>query len=310
MAITNVALAQSTNANMVSSNNGLTWTAGTMPVSGLWYALTHDGYNFIAAIANSTSVYRSVDGTTWTGPTTLPVSSLWAAFIVGDDRVVALARTDTANCAMSTDHGATWALGNFASTTINAQSGTFFLNKFYVFSLGPTNTYFSSTNGTTWTVESTLPNNAPSTSNYWMSAVSSPTKIVVFSRDSTYAAYSTNGTSWTRATLPITLGLAYSAYGNGRFVALQRNSATGVTSTDGITWTTLTLPVSSSWNRVTYDGTNFIAVSGSSIVLYSANGTSWTQVAAPAARTWNSVSGLASAPVATYNAAQFFMVME
>ena len=50
------------------------------------------------------------------------------------------------------------------------------------------------------------------------------------------------------------------SYGNGRFVAVTNGTATAAYSTDGITWTAATMPSSANWVSVTYGNGRFVAV--------------------------------------------------
>ena len=101
-------------------------------------------------------------------------------------------------------------------------------------------------------------------SEYWDSVCYGNGKFVAVARNSTKAAYSTDGITWTAATLPSS-GYWWSVcYGNGKFVAVARNSTKAAYSTDGITWTAATLPSSGYWNSVCYGNGKFVAVAGNS----------------------------------------------
>lgn len=65
--------------------------------------------------------------------------------------------------------------------------------------------------------------------------------------------------------------------GNVRFVAIRNNSTVAASSLDGISWTARTMPASRNWNAVCYGAGKFVAVSGNNNnFAYSTNGTSWT----------------------------------
>lgn len=62
-----------------------------------------------------------------------------------------------------------------------------------------------------------------------------------------------------------------------RFVAIRRNSSVAASSSDGITWTARTMPASRLWNSVCYGQGKFVAVSSNNNnFAYSFNGISWT----------------------------------
>jgi hypothetical protein len=109
--------------------------------------------------------------------------------------------------------------------------------------------------------------------------------------------YSTDGTTWTNATMPSSGGgsWAFVTFGNGRFVAVAAPSSTAAYSTDGINWSTSVLPTNTSWSSAAYCNFNnrWVAVSGSSgtIAAYSTdNGASWLSSTLPTTGNWASVA--------------------
>lgn len=116
------------------------------------------------------------------------------------------------------------------------------------------------------------------------------------------AAASTDGSTWTRSTLPAIdtgvetgNGTGYNSvtYGNGRFVAIGSNTEgkTAAYSIDGITWTRSDLPSLQDWRSVTYGDGLFVAVSSrSDVAAYSSDGVTWTAAALPLNREWFSVT--------------------
>ena len=77
------------------------------------------------------------------------------------------------------------------------------------------------------------------------------------------AAVSTNGTTWTAATLPSSAAWESVTYGNGTFVAVAGGSTTAAYSTNGTTWTAASLPSSAAWASVAYGNGTFVAVANS-----------------------------------------------
>lgn len=65
-------------------------------------------------------------------------------------------------------------------------------------------------------------------------------------------------------------------YGNGKYVTLQYNSDSAAYSTDGKTWTAATLPVSSAWGFVIYANQTFYAFSYAGDIAVSSDGATWT----------------------------------
>ena len=111
--------------------------------------------------------------------------------------------------------------------------------------------------------------------------------VAVSENGSSYSSYSTDGTTWTDATM---VGFYYwfgITFGNGYFIAIAQFdntiSATNVSaySTNGTTWTASTMPTTKNWGGVAYgliSSTNYyVAIAnGSTVGAYSTNGTSWT----------------------------------
>jgi hypothetical protein len=117
------------------------------------------------------------------------------------------------------------------------------------------------------------------------------------------AAYSSNGTIWTRTTMPFVAVWRAATYGNNVFVAVNSYSFSpddnaGATSTDGITWTKVTMPGNkAAWVDVVYGNNTFVAVASSllststtDISTSSTDGITWTQRTMPASSAWQSVA--------------------
>jgi hypothetical protein len=77
--------------------------------------------------------------------------------------------------------------------------------------------------------------------------------------------------------------VTYPTLGNHIFVAIRKNSTVAASSLNGITWTTRAMPGSAqAWNSCIYGGGLFLAVAGdSNAAAYSLNGTSWTTTTLP-----------------------------
>jgi hypothetical protein len=89
--------------------------------------------------------------------------------------------------------------------------------------------------------------------------VPTPTFVAVSSNSST-AASSTDGITWTERTLPSSGNWFSVTYGNNTFVAVVYYSTSAASSTDGITWTARTLPSSARWSSVTFGNNTFVTV--------------------------------------------------
>ena len=109
---------------------------------------------------------------------------------------------------------------------------------------------------------------------------------VAIASGGTAASYSTNGTSWSNATLPSSGTWTSVAHGTvqdgstvediSMFVAVRSGSSAAAYSTNGITWTASVLPTSANWNSVTFGDGRFVAIAtNSTTVAISQDGINW-----------------------------------
>jgi hypothetical protein len=99
-----------------SSNNGLTWSSGTLPTSANWTSITFGAGLFVAVADSLTASAYSRDGITWTqGIIPLPACS---KVIYGQG--VFLALTGSGTTAYSSEDGGTWISRTVTSTQYNA----------------------------------------------------------------------------------------------------------------------------------------------------------------------------------------------
>ena len=126
-------------------------------------------------------------------------------------------------------------------------------------------------------------------------------KYVARGQDSTFA-YSTNGVSWNKVTMPGTsrgnhnilwTGLAF---GNGKFVACKRYTSGEqdprvAYATDGINWTTIEMPCGeANWADVAFGNGKFVLIAqgggttshnNTNYIFYSEDGVNWAQAEIP-----------------------------
>ena len=220
---------------------------------------------------------------TWTART-LPSSSVWESVCAGDDRFVAVAGGAGTTAAGYTLDGATWTAATMPASAV-WKSVFWCGDRFVAVAYGSTNSAYSY-DGVTWTAGGALPSSAN-----WQSIAydATNTKIVV-SSTTTAGAYSTNGgVSWTSCTLPS--GNWKITFGMGYFVGVAYGSTTACYSSNGTSWSTATLPGSSvNWSSVAYGNSRFCAVAyGSTQAAYSTNGTSWSSATMSTNVNWNNV---------------------
>jgi len=178
--------------------------------------------------------------------------------------------------AYSTNGGTSWITASLASSA-TWTAVAYGNSRFVAVSSGGTASSIS-TNGTTWSAGGALPS-----STTWSAVTYGNGTFVAVAGNAgatTAAAYSTDGVSWTSATLP-SANWTSVVYGNGRFVAVSQGGTSAAYSFDGITWTASTLPSSGSWVKVRYGQGTFVAIQGfsaatSNSIATSTNGVTWT----------------------------------
>ena len=125
----------------------------------------------------------------------------------------------------------------------------------------------------------------------WQSICYGNGKYVLLS-NGTYAAYSTDGITWTEKSIGSTSRQWQSiCYGNGKFVAVAYNSNIFAYSIDGITWTEVTVGTTvRNWTSVCYGNSKYIAVANGTVFAYSTDGIKWTEgTISSTSRNWSSV---------------------
>ena len=101
-------------------------------------------------------------------------------------------------------------------------------------------------------------------------------KIIALGDSSNTISRSSDGITYTTATLPATGAWTSGAYGDKWFIVDNTNQ-NGATSTDGITWTTRSLSSSTTWYASAYGGGTYVATAtGGTTASSSTDAISWT----------------------------------
>jgi hypothetical protein len=115
--------------------------------------------------------------------------------------------------------------------------------------------------------------------------------VAVAWSNSNKAAYSTNGITWTAATLPSNAGWGGVTDGDGKFVTSAGTSNKAAYSTNCINWTETVLPCIAEWRSVTYGNGKFVVVArNNSKAAYSTDGINWTAATLPSIANWYGVT--------------------
>ena len=242
---------------VMTSIDGITWTARTAPSAG-WQSVTYGtvgGTGLFVAVATGgpPQVMTSPAGITWTARTAAS-SDTWFSVTYGNGMFVAIAVDGGSDRVMTSSDGITWT----ARTAVAANpwySVTYGNGMFVAVAPGGTNRVMTSTDGITWTAQTAA-------SGQWNSVTYGNGMFVAIAADggSDRVMTSTNGVTWTARTVTAENPWTSVTYGNGMFVAVAPWGTDQVmTSTDGITWTAQTA-ASGEWQSVTYAGGTFVAV--------------------------------------------------
>ena len=207
------------------SKDGIDWTQATLPASVRWQSVCYGNGKFVAVANNSNVAIYSTDGINWT-QTTLPSSTYWLSVCYGNGKFVVVAGSIIA--AYSED-GINWTQTKMP-TSSSWQSVCYGNGKFVAVAKD-SNTAAYSKDGVNWTQTRTpdlnpspipTPDLAPIT--YWKSVCYGNGKFVAVGDETDAVVYSTDGVSWTQATLPANTGWQSVCYGNGKFVVVADNS--------------------------------------------------------------------------------------
>jgi len=190
------------------------------------------------------------------------------------------------------------------SITSAAWTSQAYGNGYYVAvagTVGGTLTAGYSTNGTTWTVGSSLPASV-NWSAVAAGVLSGTWYYMAVASGSSSAAYSTNGSSWSSATGLVVGNWNCIAYGNtgttGYFMTVNNGNNGCYISTSGSTWiVTGNLPSAQTWSCLAYGiGPKiWVTLAGgttpTNIFAYStSNGTTWLQGTLPVSANWTSIT--------------------
>lgn len=231
---------------ILTSTDGLTWTARRLPVTNNWSIAQYGNGSWVAI-----GGYYNGSGSSTYGSSTI--------------------------AATSTDNGVTWTQRTMPSgqwtDLVWGSTPALWV------AIGAGSVWATSPDGITWT-QRTAP-----TSGSWSAITYGNGTYVAVTYTSTTSCYtSTNGTTWTARSLgPSSVQWTDVAYGNGMFVALSVGGNTSYSTDSGVTWTYKATTISSgggSWQSMTYGDSGFLAVNNGNTATtrgwaYSTDGITW-----------------------------------
>jgi len=207
---------------IITSTDGITWTARTNPDSITLQDITFGNGTFLAvggsvfSGASTNRVLRSTDGINWTGITSAATNfttNAWVSITFGSGYFVCVASSGNSLSMVSLDNGLTWATSPLSGVT--AGSGGVAFNIQY---------------------------GIPSTGKYAGQGLFVATALSQ-TGGSLVLDYGTNGSTWSNTTITMIPSWSSASYGNGTFVVVVYVASSSInyilTSTDGYTWTTI-----------------------------------------------------------------------
>jgi hypothetical protein len=268
---------------------GKTWSVGGTPGVLNWAGFRFgNGYFFGALNSGSTWSYTT-DGVTWSNGASVPAPSV--AYVdsnYGNGYYAVIAFNENKIVYTTTINGS-WS----SNTSISSQMwrGIAYGNGNWVIMAGgnsvagnDTNVAgYRATNPTGSFTSATLPSAA-----FWNLLEYGNNFVAIASLSggagSNKAAYSSNGVTWTAATLPTSnywTGLAFNAL-SSTWVATAASTNGAYSTNAGATWTAMSMPSSGAW-FVASAGNGFVANrEGTTIAATSSNGFTWTTRTLPA----------------------------
>jgi uncharacterized protein YjiK len=242
-----VAVAGTGTNRVMTSPDGITWTARSAP-SSEWRSVTFGNGLFVAvADYNTDRVMTSSDGVTWTARTAAAVNQ-WIAVTYGNGLFVAVA--SSSNAVMTSPDGITWTART--GTASNYWHSVTYGNGTFV-AVASSGGVMSSPDGITWTARS-----AAEANNWFGVVYAKGTFVAVANNGTNRVMTSSNGVTWTARSTPGSDDAWQSlTYGNGNFVAASYSQV--MYSTDGTTWTSRP-GVRQNWGGITYGNGKFVAV--------------------------------------------------
>ncbi|GGC39442.1 hypothetical protein GCM10011386_34390 [Parapedobacter defluvii] len=240
---------------IMTSPDGVNWTAQVVPENNAWQDITFADGKFVAVAQDGTNrVMTSTDGIHWEAHAAAEDRS-WRSVTYGNGKFVAVAfEGGEGNHVMISENGTDW-------TSVLGHKGywlsvTYGAGQFVALSTFGSNYIMTSADGENWTVQN------PGAMGQWAAVTYGADRFVAVSSDGN-VMISTDGVNWSGQTAHAGIWMDIT-YGDGQFVAVSRGGDNQVmTSPDGTDWTVQTPAVTSIWAGITNSNGLFVAVSRS-----------------------------------------------
>ena len=250
-----VSFANTASANIMTSPDGVNWTARNItntPLNGAAYGEV-DGSGVYVAVGAGGKIFSSSDGITWTSRTS-PVANNFNGVTFGNGLFVAVASSGTNNRVVTSPDGITW---TFRSTPVNNSwmSVTFGNNLFVAAAnTGTGDRIMTSPDGINWTARNSINDDG-----YYSIAYGNGT-FVAAGAGAFRAITSTDGINWTSQTTSGASTWVGITYGDGLFVVVPQGGGAVMSSPDGVTWTNKSYSPDRSYRGVAFGKGIFVAV--------------------------------------------------
>lgn len=229
------------NTKIAYSTDGVNWTAsGASPINTTFKNAAYGGGVYVLGSSQGGANFvSSTDGINWTSRTVSGGSWDGNCMNYGNGKFVAVSRDNTAVATSS--NGASWSVAYGMPTS--AWAGCAYGNSIWVAISHAHTSYATSPDASTWTGR-TLPGSGA----MYAICFGNGRFVAVGPGGVNGAVYSTDGTNWTRSTMPTGsfTTVTYSSRA-GLFVAGSSPGGSNVrvaTSPDGATWTSRSIPTS------------------------------------------------------------------
>jgi hypothetical protein len=249
-----VAVAYFGNNRVMTSPDGINWTARTAATASAWYSVCWSPelrlFVAVAEGGTSTRAMTSPDGITWTARTAASETNRWSAVCWAAELGIFVAVSiDGTTRVMTSRNGITWSSSNISGVEANIWIDVCWskeLRLFVAVSETGTNRVMTSPNGTTWTPRLA----AGAQDNIWRCVCWSPELgifVAVSDSGSNRVMTSNNGINWISRSA-VGVNLWYHVTWSPQlelFIAVGTNCL--MSSPDGINWTSRTVAQSNNW---------------------------------------------------------------
>lgn len=295
------AVSYNDNKSALSSDSGHTWQLYNMTSSKYWTDIIYAFSKFIACGYASNTIDSSLDGITWTSsylsPTgddqsSLPnVNNLWTNIFYGNNKAIILANATFVGAISSNSYN--WQQIYFPATA-NWVGGAYGNGVYVIVTSTGTSSGLlaaTSTDGITWTQRYIATGGSPYSNlkieAFGITFINGKFWVVGYNDNLLFS--STDGATWSNASVLTTRLWKKVVGGNGKIVIFGTANVVAVSTNDGASFTEYPI-VGEYWNDLIYKNNTFVLIGNNgTLVLTSTDAISWTQRSI-ASNNWSAVA--------------------